>query len=64
MNKKYLECLQMNISNECLQMNIVIAKNVNITSIFDQRNSFNNLIHSSSSSTFESPQKIIGIRFS
>ena len=38
-------------------MNIVIAKNVNITYIFDQRNSFNNLIHSSPSSTFESPKK-------
>ena len=46
----------MNISNECLQMNIVvIAKNANITYIFDHRNSFNNLIHSSPSSIFESP---------
>ena len=35
----------------------MLAKNVNITYIFDQRNSFNNLIHSSPSSTFESSQK-------
>ena len=58
--KKYLESLQMNISNECLQMNI------NITYIFDQCNSFNNLIHSSPSFIFESPQnnKITSIPFS
>ena len=35
----------------------MLAKNVNITYIFDQRNSFNNLIPSSPSCTFESPQK-------
>ena len=57
MKKKY-------ISNECLQMNIVIARNVNITFIFNQRNSFNKLIHSSPSSAFESPPKKTGIRFS
>ena len=38
----------------------MLAKNINITYIFDQRNSFNNLIHSSRSSTFESPQKKTG----
>ena len=38
-------------------MSIICLKNVNITYIFDQRNSFNNLIHSSASSIFESPQK-------
>ena len=44
-------------------MSIVCVKNVNIIYIFDQRNSFNNLIHSSASSIFKPPQKT-GIRFS
>ena len=46
MKKNYLKSLQ----NGCFR--IVIAKSVSITSIFNERSLFNNLIHQSLSSIF------------